>query len=223
VPSAGPASNGCPELAAERERIREAMLDLVTGQGYATTNVEQVLERAAVSRADFKRLFAGKQDCFLQIYEEMAESFSRRVFDAFEGEREWRDGLRAAAYAAARWIRDHPRETRYGTLEMVAAGEFAQARREATLERFTAMVDAGRHDLDEPDSVSPRMAEGVIGGILGMLTKNLRRRTRVRSEDLVPDLMYLAVRPYLGHEVAREELSIPPPPEPRAEPAVEGA
>jgi AcrR family transcriptional regulator len=222
VPAAGPESNGRSELAAERERIREAMLDLVTKQGYAETSVRQVLEHAGVSRADFRRLFAGMEDCFLQVYEETVKHFNQCVFSAFESEEGWRDGLRAAGYAAARWIRDHPRETRYGTLEVMAAGEFAHGHHEATLRRFTEMIDAGRKQLDQPDSVSPMMAEGVIGGIVGILTKNLRRRTRVRSEDLVPDLMYLAVRPYLGHEAAREELSIPPPPEPCAEPAIEG-
>lgn len=223
MPGPGTDPSRRAELAAERERIREAMLDLVTSQGYAKTTVQQVLERAEVSRADFTRLFEGKQDCFLQIYEEATEDFNECVFGAFEREEEWRDGLRAAGYAAARWIRDHPRETRYGTVEMMAAGEFAQAHREATLRRFTEMVDAGREQLDRPESVSRAMAEGVIGGIVGMLTKNLRRGVRVSGEDLVPDLMYLAVRPYLGHEVAREERTIPPPPDPRLEPAAKGA
>lgn len=220
MPVADPDCHRRPELAAARERIREAMLDLVTRQGYAETNVKQVLELAGVRRADFKRLFAGKEDCFLWVYEDLIERFNLRVFSAFESEKEWRDGIRAAAYAAARWIRDHPRETRYGVVEMLTAGEFAQAHREATMRKFTEMIDAGRKQLDEPDSVSPMMAEGVIGGIVGVLTKNLRRGTRVRGEDLVPDLMYLAVRPYLGHAAAYEELSIQPP-EPIAKPVSE--
>jgi AcrR family transcriptional regulator len=220
---AGIGANGYSGLAAERQRIVEAMVELIADQGYAATTVKQVLERAEVSRADFKRLFTGKRDCFLRVYEELSERFGRRVFAAFESEDEWRDGLRAAAYAAARWIRDHPREARYGALEMMAAGEFAQALRDETLRGFVDLIDSGREQLDKPDSVSRSMAEGVIGGIIGMLTKNLRRGIRVRAEDLVPDLMFLAVRPYLGHDAAREELRIPPPREPELEPVAEGA
>jgi AcrR family transcriptional regulator len=223
VPARGASANGYCGLAAERQRIVEAMLDLVAERGYAATTVKQVLERAEVSQADFKRLFAGKRNCFLQVYEELSQRFGRCVFAAFEREDEWRDGLRAAAYAAARWIRDHPREARYGALEMIAAGEFAQARRDETLRGFVDLIDHGREQLDRPDSVSRSMAEGVIGGIVGMLTKNLRREVRVRAEDLVPDLMFLAVRPYLGHDAAREELSIPAPREPVREPIAEGA
>lgn len=189
------------------------MLDLVARQGYAATTVDQVLQRAGVSRGAFQRLYQDRRDCFLRVYDELAESFARCVFEAFESEAEWRDGLRVAAYAAARWIREHPREIRYGTIEMMVAGEFAQVRRDATLHRFVELIDAGREQMDEPESVSPSMAEGVIGGIVVTLTKNLRRQRHVRAEELVPGLMFLAVRPYLGHEAAREEMAIPPPPE----------
>jgi AcrR family transcriptional regulator len=217
------ALDGASDPRTERERIREAMVDLIAAQGYQATTIEQVLRRASVNLAAFERLFDDVEDCFLQVYDELAQDFGSRVFDAFESEPEWRDGLRAAAYAAARWIREHPREIRYGTIEMMAAGEFAQTRRDATLRSFVDLVDAGREQLEEPDSVSPSMAEGVIGGIVVMLTKNLRRGTRVSAEDLVPGLMFLAVRPYLGHVAAREEMTIPPPPETGYERAPERA
>jgi AcrR family transcriptional regulator len=222
APPAGVASNGRPERRDERQLIVAAMVELVAEQGYKATTVKQLLGRAGVRRADFRRLFAGKQACFLEVYEELSERFSQYVFAAFESEQEWRDGLRAAAYAAAGWIGDHPDEARYATIETMAAGEFAVERREATLRRFVDLLDAGRGRLDDPDSVSRAMAEGVVGGILGMLTKNLRRGVRARAEDVVPDLMFLAVRPYLGQEVAREELSIPPPREPGLESVAEG-
>lgn len=215
--------NGRPEPAAERQRIAAAMVELVAEQGYKATTVKQLLERAGATRADLRRHFAGKQACFLEVYEEMSERFTTRVFAAFEHEDQWRDGLRAAAYAAARWVGKYPREARYATVEMMAAGEFAVARREETLRRFVDLVDGGRAQLDKPDSVSGAMAEGIVGGILGMLTKNLRREAQVRPEEFVPGLMFVAVRPYLGHEAAREELSIPPPPEPGREPIAESA
>lgn len=222
MPPPGIGSNGRLDPDAERrQRIVAALVALVAEQGYGATTVRQLLERAGVSRADFRRLFAGKQACFLAVYDEIAESFAAAVFVAFEREGEWREGLRAAAYAAARWVGEHPREARYATVETMMAGEFAVARREATLRRFVDLVDAGREQLEDPDSVSRAMAEGVVGGILGTLTRNMRRGARARPEDFVPELMFLAVRPYLGQEVAREELGIPPPPEPGREPVAE--
>lgn len=222
MPPAGIAFNGRPDPDAERrQQIVAAMIELVVEHGYGATTVKQLLARAGVSRADFRRLFAGKRACFLAVYEEIGQSFTGAVFAAFEREGGWRDGLRAAAYAAARWVGEHPREARYATVETMMAGEFAVARREATLRRFVDLIDAGREQAEDPEPASRAMAEGVVGGILGMLSKNLRRGTRARPEDFVPELMFLAVRPYLGIEAAREELTIPPPPEPGREPLAE--
>jgi AcrR family transcriptional regulator len=221
VALASASANGRPEPDAERRRrISHAMIELAIERGYRATTVRQLLERAGVSRADFRRLFGGKRACFLAVYEEIDESFTGEVLAAFEREEAWRDGLRAAAYAAARWVGEHPREARYATVETMMAGEFAVARREATLQRFVDLIDAGREQLEQPDAVSRAMAEGVVGGILGMLTRNLRRGTQAQPEDFVPELMFLAVRPYLGQAVAREELGIPPP-EPRREAVAE--
>ena len=222
-PPARVASNGRPEPADQRQRIVAAMVELVAEQGYKATTVKQLLRRAGVTRAEFRRSFAGKRACFLETYDEISERFASRVFAAFESEEDWRDGLRAAAYTAAHWIGEHPREARYVVIEMVTAGEFAQARREETLRGFVDLIDSGRKQLDKQDSVSRGMAEGVVGGILGMLTRHLRRGVPVRPEDFVPDLMFVAVRPYLGQEAAREELSMPPPVVRGPEPVAEGA
>ena len=176
-PAAAPPLSGDPA----RDRIREATIDLVLERGYEEASLEDLLERAAVERADFGQRFDGLQDCVLGAYWEYTDEFSARLREAFEREAAWRDGLRAAAYTAARYIRDNPRIVRFGTVALMQAGPMAQAERESHLHRMVDMIDAGR---------------GTRSAV-----------------DFVPELMYVAVRPYVGEEVAREELAIPPPPE----------
>ncbi|HEX5712532.1 MAG TPA: TetR/AcrR family transcriptional regulator [Solirubrobacterales bacterium] len=201
-------------MPAERARIREATLDLVAEGGYEAATVEAVVARAGVSRAQFDQRFAGKDDLYVALFEEIAAEFEAEVNDAFDAHDAWRDGLRACAYAAARFIRDHPREVSFGVLQMFVAGDLAQAYRERQLQRMADLIDRGREELDDPDSINRSVAEGAIGSIYATLTKELQSGAGVvRAEEFVPDMMYIAVRPYLGHEVAREELSIPPPPE----------
>jgi len=198
----------------ERRRIREALLDLVSEVGYEETTVELVVERAGVERADFDRLFAGKDDLYLRLFDEIGAEFEGAVNRAFAAHEIWRDSLRACAYAAARFIRDRPREVAFGVLQMFAAGDLAQVHRERQLQRMVDLIDLGRQELDDPDSIGRGVAEGVIGSVYSLLVKELQSGGGVGSaESFVPDLMYLAVRPYLGPEVAREELSIPAPPE----------
>jgi AcrR family transcriptional regulator len=198
-----------------RERIREALLDLVYAQGTEATSVEMVIERAGIERAEFEALFDGKDDLYLRFFDEISSAFERDLFAAFEAEGKWRDGLRAAAYFAARYFRDNPRETAFGSLRMFAAGEMAQAYRERQLHRMVELIDRGREELDDPDSMSPHVAEGVFGSIYELLLANLQSGKGTEAAlDFVPDLMYVAVRPYLGHRAALEELGIPAPPEP---------
>jgi AcrR family transcriptional regulator len=206
-----------PVAGEERQRIREAMIDLVLADGYEETTVERVIERSGVDCACFERHFRDKDDLYLQLFEEIADAFDTDVLTAFHRHVVWRDSLRACAYAAARHLRDHPRETRFGVVQMFVAGDLAQAHRERQLHRMVDLIDLGRQELDDPDSMSRGVAEGVIGSIYGLLVRELQGGDGVRSaESYVPDLMYIAVRPYLGDEVAREELKIPPPPEEQA-------
>lgn len=198
-----------------RARIREATLDVVLKSGYEAMTVEMVIDRAGVERADFDAMFTGKDQLYLTLFEEITREYEAELDAAFAKHEVWRESLRAAAYAAARFIRDHPREVGFGVVRMFSAGDLAQAHRERQLQRMVDLVDLGRQELDDPDSVGRGVAEGVIGSIYGLLVKELQSgKGAGAAESFVPDLMYLAVRPYLGHEVAREELSIPAPPEP---------
>jgi AcrR family transcriptional regulator len=214
VETAGRDAGGVGE---ERRRICEAMIDLVLEEGYEEATVAEVIARAGVDRAGFDRHFKGKDDLYVQLYQEIADAFDKEVIEAFEEHASWRDGLRACAYTAARHIRDRPREIRFGTVRMFVAGDLAQARRDQQLHRMVDLIDRGREELDDPSSMSRGVAEGVIGSIFGLLVKELQGgEGAATAESYVPELMYIAVRPYLGQEVASEELTIPAPPERRA-------
>jgi AcrR family transcriptional regulator len=207
---------GPPEVAApDRARVREAIMDLVLANGVEVVTAGMVAERARVDPRSFEREFGTLEDCYISVYEENTEAFEAEVDAAFNGGGRWRDGLRAAAYAAARHIRDHPREVAFGVVQMFQAGERAQISRERLLHRMVDLVDRGREELDDPASMSRGVAESVVGSIYSQLIADLEGGGGTgAAEDFVPDLMYVAVRPYLGAEAAAEELAIPPPPEP---------
>jgi AcrR family transcriptional regulator len=206
------AEQGGADRARERDRICEAVIDVVLEFGNDNTDVETVIERAGVDRAAFDRHFLGLGDCILQAYWKSTNEFNALVRAAFEREGDWRGSLRAAAYAAARYIRDNPRRVRFGTLQLFQAGPIAQAERESHLHQMVDLIDAGRQELDDPDSLGRGVAEGVFGSIYELVVKSVQSGQGTRSaEDVVPEMMFLAIRPYLGLEAAIEELYIPPP------------
>jgi AcrR family transcriptional regulator len=196
----------------ERELICEAMIDVVIESRNDGVTAEAAIERAGVDRAAFDRHFESAEDCVLQAYWKHTDEFTNRVEAAFDREDSWRDALRAAAYEAAGYIRANPRIVRFGTIQMFQVGPMAQAHRESHLHRMVDLIDAGRQELDDPDSVGRGVAEGVFGSIYQHLVKEVQAgRGTGSAEEFVPGLMYIAVRPYLGHEAALEELRIRPP------------
>jgi len=195
-------------------RIREALFDLVEERGYQDVTVAEVVARAEVERAEFDRRFADKEELCMAVFYETADAAQAEVLSAFEGGSEWRDSLRASAYAIVRFIRDRPRAAGFGAVHILVAGDLAQVYREQQLQQWVDLIDLGRQELDDPDSMGRGVAEGVLGAIHGRLIKELEGGRGTDSlEEFVPELMYIAVRPYLGHEVAREELTVPAPPE----------
>lgn len=200
--------------ASPRKRIEEATIDLVAERGYEATAVEEVCERASVSPAAFERYFVDLEDCCTRIYTRNNELFDEQVQAAFATHQSWRDSLRAAAdFLSAR-----PREVRFNVIAVLSAGDMIAAKRDAYLQRLVGLIDAGRYELEDPDSVSRSVAESAIGAIVERMLRDVHRGgDTAHARAVVPELMYIAVRPYLGHEIASEELKIPPPPEPPPE------
>jgi hypothetical protein len=93
------------------------------------------------------------------------------------------------------------------------AGELAQAHRDLAIATQVEWVDSGRHELSDPDSLSSATAEHIVGAINEMLIRKTRSGEILQGAQVLRDLMFIAVRPYLGEEAAREELAIPPPEE----------
>jgi AcrR family transcriptional regulator len=198
--------------AAERTAYTEALIELAFESDYQAVTVEGIAARAGGSREDFERIFPSKQACAVAAIEEVMARNLQTVQEAYDGQERWPDSLRAGAYAMARYVVDHPKEIRFGMLDMLWAGEMTGALRDQYFGNFLAMVDAGRAAAPDPDAVPPLAAESVVGSITQALGRFSMERGGERDPvAAVPEMMYLAVRPYLGEEAARRELTIPPP------------
>jgi AcrR family transcriptional regulator len=196
---------------AARERIKDAIVDLVLERGYEQVGVGELLARAEVDQAAFERHFADKQACFLWAFDHEVERLHTALFGTYEEHDNWRDGIRATAYAFARFVREDPRFIRYMTIAM-SERDMAQVHRDRAMQAYVELVDRGRQELEDPDSVGRSAAETTIGSIFSVVrTKAAAGELGGNLIELVPSLMYILVRPYLGEAVAREELSITPP------------
>jgi hypothetical protein len=92
------------------------------------------------------------------------------------------------------------------------AGEMAQVRREEVFRWCASLVEAGREA--SPGEPPPRSAALItVGAVVEGLRRQQEGTLRGDPVEVVPQMMYRAVRPYLGEEAALRELGIPPPPD----------
>jgi AcrR family transcriptional regulator len=87
-----------------RELIERALVTLVGERGYEATGIEEICRRAGVEEEEFAAHFSGRQDCLEQVWEAMTHDYISTCRGAYEAAGSWRDGLRAAGYAALDWL-----------------------------------------------------------------------------------------------------------------------
>lgn len=189
----------------ERARLARALVEVTAERGYAETTVEMVVDRAGLDRAAFDRHFRGKYDCFLSTWQQLNEECLDGMVDVFNSEEAWPDRLRAVARAIVNGLRRDPSRASFA-IEVLAAGAAARARRDMTLRVLASLIDAGRHEMRDPESVSRTTAEALAGSAYGQIYVRVARGEVEELSSLVPQLMSTAVMPYLGVEVGLEEL-----------------
>lgn len=203
-----------PDLvrAIQCERLLAAALRATAELGYREMSVQDVLDRAGVSRPTFYEHFENKEACFLTAFDAAAGRLRARV-DTAAGAvgGSWRDRLRAGLEELLRFVADEPDAAATLVVESRAACPAALLRRDELLDHFAACLDEQiRSERSKGDPPAAAIASaGVVGGIEALLYSKLNREDVDGLEDLLPSLMYFAVLPYEGHEVASEELTVP--------------
>lgn len=190
----------------ERERILQALIEIAAERGYSETTIEMILLRAGIDRPAFDRHFRGKYDCFLSAWREINDSCMREMLEAYNSEEEWPDRLRAVACEIVEGLRNDPSRASFA-VEVLAAGDAARARRDMTMRVIASLIDAGRNEMEDPESVPHTTAEALAGSAYGQVYSRVVRGRADELPALVPQLMSAAVMPYLGIDAAMAELS----------------
>jgi AcrR family transcriptional regulator len=201
-----------PELirAIQRERLIVAMLSAVAELGYLGTNVQDVIDRAGVSRPTFYEHFSNKEDCFLAAFDTSAERLRKKMDTAIrKGGDVWRDRVRYALEALVRFAAGEPDTARTMVVEARAASSTAVMRRVELMDDFARCLDEqARELLPAGQTQTPITASGIVGGVESLLYSRLCRQEYEGLESLLPSLMYFVVLPYEGHAAAEEAFSV---------------
>jgi AcrR family transcriptional regulator len=176
----------------QRNRIHQAMIEVVSRRGYPETRVVDVIGVAGVSRKTFYELFESKEDCFLAAYDVLLGILLEEATDAFESApgAAWAERIAAALEALLDHLSRHPDEARF-------------AMRDAALRQFTGLLESGRSEatVELPGITSLAVA----GGVNELLYSEILHGAIGRLPSRLPDLMFWVTLPFLGAEGATAE------------------
>ncbi len=188
----------------QRDRMVEAMVSVVAGQGYADTTVADIISAAGVSRATFYEQFADKEDCFVAAYSTVMDRMLTFVAEGFAADDsgDWIERMRRGLRSLLTYLSRNPVAVRVGIVEGFGAGARARDRYQEAVSAFFPFLDAGRELVDDAGRIPGETARVVVGGISALIFNEASAGNSEKLPELLPEMIYLAVVPYLGHEAA---------------------
>lgn len=188
-----------------RQLILEAMVRVVGHQGYKATSVADVIAEADVSRTTFYKHFADKHECFLAAYDMVTERVLDEVIANCDGEQTWLERVRIGLTTIVEMFALDPQLARTAIVEVAAAGADARRRHWNAITRFTEFLEDGEElagGRELPDNIALMAA----GAVSGLIFDELLTGRAERLPQLLPDLLFALLVPYIGPGAATEEM-----------------
>jgi len=202
-PGRGAGAPGDGTRAPQRERILDATERLVAERGCAGASIEAIVKEAGVSSITFYDLFAGKEECFLAAFERAVDEATEELREAAAGDPaaggfSWSEEVATSLRALIRLIAERPERARLCLVEAQAGGPELGARFEATLDRVAARLREGRGLATAPADLPATHEEATAGALAWLLRERLEAGEGGKLEALYPELIDIALAPYLG-------------------------
>lgn len=191
----------------QRERMLEAMIRAVAEKGYDAVVVADVIDRARVSRRTYYEMFEDKDDCFLAAYDTIVEVLVRTVETAYRNtDGTWAQRVHAGLAALAKLLAEEADLARVGILEIQTGGPRARQRYRDALGRFMPFLDEGRAHSKFAAQLPANNSRIAVGGVAALLVEAVKSGRTAELEQMIPDLVFAALMPFLGREAAEEEM-----------------
>jgi AcrR family transcriptional regulator len=161
----------------QRERLRDALIELIASRGYQAVRILDLTKLARVSRPTFYSLYADKEELFLAAYDDIAARTAQTVLQAYAVEGSQSERILAGMRAFGELAAAKPDAVSLLVLGAFGAGAKALERRNRTLEALEESIRASR------DRASARTAGA-----------GARRARKAEGEDLTVKIILGGIR-----------------------------
>ncbi len=186
----------------QRGRLASGMIAAVVEHGYNEASITQIAEKAGVSRRTFYTFFSSKQEAYLDTYE-MIASYLREEMNAAGAEyTEWPDRVRAGIATMLETFAANPDLVRFCLIAPLSANEEIAARYRLSMKRLLALLTAVMPPPPASRRPSRAVEDGLVGGVAALIVHKVKAGEGGRLTELLPDLIELALTPYVGRDEA---------------------
>jgi AcrR family transcriptional regulator len=193
---------GTGRSADPRRRILDAMIETVAHRGYDRTTLDRVLVVAKVPAPVFDEHFEDKEECFLQAIDELIGRLEYMVLERLHQPAPWPERIGLGLETLLEALAENPDGARVAMVECLSAGEAGIARLRSSLASFVPILEEGRALAACTEHLPPQTSAAVVGGIASIVHRRVLEGNTAELPTLLPDLLYFALMPYLGHRRA---------------------
>ncbi len=179
----------------QRERLRDALIELIASRGYQAVRILDLTKLARVSRPTFYSLYADKEELFLAAYDDIAARTAQTVLAAYDVEGSQSERILAAMRAFGELAAAKPDAVSLLVLGAFGAGAKALERRNRTLAALEESIRASRDRASGARTHRPSKAEGedltvkiILGGIREATAARLRGGRAAELPGIVEQL-----------------------------------
>ena len=190
----------------QRERILDAVADVVSLSGYVDMRVEDIVVTAGVSRRTFYDHFASKVEAFLASYEMVVTGLLGQVQAAYEANTTFEGRVRDCLTAFLDFVASEPAFADMCIVEVLAAGPQAIERRNFAMTALGALIKGAAAETLKTPPPPELTAETIVGGIYEVVYSRILQGEGAQLLTLLPDLAYSIMLPYIGHEAAAQQM-----------------
>jgi AcrR family transcriptional regulator len=183
----------------QRQRLLDAMVDCCAEKTFAGTTIADIVAAASVSRTTFYKCFEDKRGCFDAAITAALEQFQAAAEEAHSAADPPPEAVRKSTLAVLGLMAAQPALAQLLSADAVSVDP-------TVIERYRALLLPALEELWERAAGAPTPKHSSPGLAFGraqlLIFHEIAAGRAARLPELQPDIVYLAVAPWAGHDEA---------------------
>jgi AcrR family transcriptional regulator len=186
----------------QRRRILRAAGELIAKRGYNAVTADMIVKRARVSPRTFYVHYRSKEDCFLALFDAVFARVQASVRAALEEEMPWPEQVIATLQVIGDLVQADPLIARAIVVEAPTAGPVVFERYENANRALAPLFRRGREFHPHGEALPSTLELTLAGSVVWSAYQRIIVGEADRIEAVLPEVVELVLRPYLGDEEA---------------------